>query len=61
MNLVPPSGQGQMRHSKEGEEKKNAEVMVWQCWGEVKLTLAQDLSDFVKYPTKYQLKTGCQL
>lgn len=50
-----------MRHSKEGEEKKNAEVMVWQCWGEVKLTLAQDLSDFVKYPTKYQLKTGCQL
>lgn len=53
MALVPPSGQGQTRHSK-GEEGRKAEVMIQQGWGEVVLTLAQDLS--VKYSTVYQLQ-----
>lgn len=41
------SCQGLMRHSTE-EEGWKAEVIVWQYWDEVMLTLGQDLS--VKYP-----------
>lgn len=37
--LVPTSGQGWMRHSRE-EEGRKTDVMAWQDWDEVMLTLS---------------------